>query len=204
VTDPLPPAPKASCCRPFPWAHFGNAWWLLDTILPAEADKTDHQGLRRRSGGGSAVLSAARRGGPGQPWQQRALGCARVLLPGDCESGGLRGNAARLGRRAPAVPMHDAGTGRADRATASRPIRQRSERSAWRLLDQESDSAGARLLARVRRSATALRDRMVGAAAAPEFVPKRNSAPWRPLDRRLGGLAPLVSTATPMRSTSLR
>jgi len=36
---------------------------------------------------------------------------------------------------------------------------------------------------------------MVGAAAAPEFVPKRNSALW--LDRRLSGLAVLVSRATP-------
>ena len=53
------------------------------------------------------------------------------------------------------------------------------------------------MLARVRRSATALRDRMVGAPAAPEFVPKRNSALWRPLDRRLSGLAVLVSTVTP-------
>jgi hypothetical protein len=36
---------------------------------------------------------------------------------------------------------------------------------------------------------------MVGAAAAPEFVPKRNSALW--LDRRLSGLAVLVSRVTP-------
>lgn len=38
---------------------------------------------------------------------------------------------------------------------------------------------------------------MVGAGAAPEFVPRRNSALWRPLDRRLSDLAVLVSAVTP-------
>ena len=44
------------------------------------------------------------------------------------------------GRRAHAVPMHDAGTGRADRATARRPLREpaRNRRGRPHLSDSES------------------------------------------------------------------
>ena len=54
-----------------------------------------------------------------------------MLHSGDCESGGLSGNAARLGPARPCCAMHDAGTGRADRVTARRPQRSRARRPGW-------------------------------------------------------------------------
>src|SRR4051794_8160473 len=47
----------------------------------------------------------------------------RQLLPGDCEKGTVRGNAARLGPSVHAVPRQDAGPGRAGGVAVPRPSR---------------------------------------------------------------------------------
>jgi hypothetical protein len=60
-------------------------------------------------------------------------------------------------------------------AAAGRPTGQRSDRSTWRLLGHESDSAERFLAGGSQPISKRLRGRTGGAGVGPEFVPKRNS-----------------------------
>jgi hypothetical protein len=139
-----PPAPPDRLPRPSWFSHTQNAVpsesILLATMRRGQrAPARPHCPLAARAGvlasrspcllpgeRSSALAPAVNRRrsaqmhGTGEPSPQTFS----VALPGDWASGGLSWNAARLGRRAHAVPMHDAGTGPADRATARGPTRQ--------------------------------------------------------------------------------